>query len=332
MTTFRLPALAVLTAALLAACTNETQNATPAASEASTPKRLAITAIVEHPSLDDIRRGVIDQLKEEGFEEGKNLLIDFQSAQGNTATAAQIAKKFAGDNPDAIVAIATPSAQAVAAATQTVPVVFAGITDPIGAKLVDSWEPSGSNITGTSNQHDIAYDIELMQAVVPDLKRIGYVYSPGEANSVVVLNQLREAAGKIGIEVIDVPAQQTSAVLTAARSLNGKADIIYTSNDNNVVAAYPSMYKAAVEMQIPLVAADSRSVESGAVAAVGVDDYLVGKDSGKMVAQIFRGEKAGNIAPTQATEFDIYLNAKHAAAQGVTLSDSLKKRAKQIIE
>ncbi|MDK4539876.1 ABC transporter substrate-binding protein, partial [Kingella kingae] len=230
-------------------------------------------SIVEHPSLDAIRKGVLDQLKQEGFEEGKNLTVDFQSAQGNPSTAAQIAKKFAGDNPDVIVAIATPSAQAVVAATKTIPVVFAGITDPIGAKLVASWEPSGTNVTGTSNQHSLEPDLALMRDVVPNLKQIGYVYSPGEANSVSTLNALREEAKKYGIEVVEAPAQTTSNVLTAARSLKDKVQVLYTAHDNNVVAAYESMYKAAVEMKIPLIASDTKSVERGAAAAVGVDDY-----------------------------------------------------------
>lgn len=101
-------------------------------------KSVAVTAIVEHPALDAVRDGVKDALKAAGFEEGKNLKWQYQSAQGNTGTAAQIARKFIGDKPDAIVAIATPSAQAVVAATKTVPVVFSAVTDPVAAKLVTS--------------------------------------------------------------------------------------------------------------------------------------------------------------------------------------------------
>ena len=99
-------------------------------------KSVAVTAIVEHPALDAVRDGVQAALKAEGFESGKNLKWQYQSAQGNTGTAAQIARKFVGDKPDAIVAIATPSAQAVVASTKTVPVVFSAVTDPVAAKLM----------------------------------------------------------------------------------------------------------------------------------------------------------------------------------------------------
>src|SRR5690606_33151867 len=97
--------------------------AASAVATAADQKSVAVTAIVEHPALDAVRDGVQAALKAEGFEQGKNLKWQYQSAQGNTGTAAQIARKFVGDKPDAIVAIATPSAQAVVAATKTVPVV-----------------------------------------------------------------------------------------------------------------------------------------------------------------------------------------------------------------
>ncbi|XXQ68439.1 ABC transporter substrate-binding protein [Neisseriaceae bacterium B1] len=342
MTALRL-VLPTLIFAALTACSpnNQTQqtaasatNIQPASGAIASgkSKKLAITAITEHPALDDIRKGVLDQLKAEGFEEGKNLSVDFQSAQGNPSTAAQIAKKFAGDKPDVIVPIATPSAQAVVAATQDIPVVYAGITDPIGAKLVVSWEPNGTNVTGMSNQTDIAPSLDLMRELLPDLKAIGYVYSPGEVNSVTVLKQLQEATKKHNIQVIDVPAQTTSQVLTAARSLKGKVQIIFTAHDNNVVAAYTSMYKAAVEMQIPLLAADSNSVSKGAALALGVNDYNLGKETGKMVAQVLNGKAAGQMASQRASELELVISPKHAAEQGLKLPESVSKRANKTLE
>ena len=328
----------MLTMAILTACSPSPQSQQPEKSAASatttatTTHNLAITAITEHPALDDIRHGILEQLKTEGFEEGKNLKIDFQSAQGNPSTAAQIAKKFAGDKPSVIVPITTPSAQAVVAATKDIPVVYAGITDPIGAKLVPSWDASGSNVTGMSNQMDVQPELDLMRELIPNLKAIGYVYSPGEVNSVTVLKQLQDAAAKHNITIVDVPAQTTSDVLTAARSLKGKVQIIFTAHDNNVVAAYPSMYKAAVEMQIPLLAADSNSVNKGAALALGINDYNLGKETGKMVADVLRGKKAGEMPSQRMTELELVISPKHAKEQGFTLPESVVKRANKTIE
>ena len=103
-------------------------------------KSVAVTAIVEHPALDAVRDGVRDELKAAGFEAGKTLKFEYQSAQGNTGTAAQIARKYVGDRPDAIVAIATPSAQAVVAATKTIPVVYSAVTDPVAARKLLKFE------------------------------------------------------------------------------------------------------------------------------------------------------------------------------------------------
>ncbi|WP_315286469.1 ABC transporter substrate-binding protein [Neisseria bacilliformis] len=323
-------------AAVLAACSPAEQK-TAAGSGASAPaaaavKKVAITAIADHPALDTIRAGVIDGLKAEGFEEGKNLVIDFQSAQGSTANAAQIAKKFAGDQPDAIVAITTPSAQAAAAATKTVPVVYTAVTDPVGAKLVGSFAPSGSNIVGVSDELPVGPQIGLMKKLVPNLKTIGYVYSPGEVNSVTVLNRLKEKAAEQGLQVAEAPAARSADVLTAARSLAGRADVIFTSLDNNVVAAYESMYKAASESKIPLVASDADSVTRGAVAAMGMDSFGTGQKAGRMTAAILKGAKPGDMPSEKLDRLELYLSKKHAAALGIALPPELLSEAKEIKE
>src|SRR5690606_33111189 len=132
-------------------------------------------AIVEHPALDAVRDGVKEALTAAGYEEGKNLKWQYQSAQGNTGTAAQIARKFIGDKSDVIVAIATPSAQAVAAASKDIPLVYSAVTDPVAAKLVPSMAASGSNITGVSDALELDKQIELIKRVAPNAKRVGMV-------------------------------------------------------------------------------------------------------------------------------------------------------------
>ena len=334
--TFSMSAVAAL---VLAACSPSEQKATtPAASgeqsaaQTDVVKRVSIATIIEHPALDSIRKGVIDELKTSGFEDGKNLKIDFQSAQGSTATVGQIAKKFAGDNPDVIVAIATPTAQSMVAATKSIPIVYSGVTDPVAAKLVPSWEASKTNVTGVSDELPLGPQIDLMKKIVPTLKSVGYVYSPGEVNSTIVLEQLKTELAKSGITVAAAPAQRTSDVLTAARSLKGKADLFYTSLDNNVVSSYESMYKVAVENKIPLVASDTGSVVRGAVAALGVNYYDVGRKTGSVVVRVLNGEKVGDIASQRMDTLDLVLSEKNAKAEGVTLSADLLKEAKEVIQ
>ena len=252
--------------------------------------------------------------------------------QGNTGTAAQIARKFVGDNPDAIVAIATPSAQAVVAATKTVPVVFSAVTDPVAAKLVPSWEPSKTNVTGVSDLLALDKQMDLVKQVVPNAKRIGMVYNPGEANSVVVVKELEKLLPKLGMTLVEAAAPRSVDVSSAARSLIGKVDVIYTNTDNNVVSAYESLVKVGQDAKIPLIASDTDSVKRGAIAALGINYRDLGEQTGRMVARILKGEKPGDIKPEVSTKVELFVNPGAAEKQGVKLSDTLIKSAAQVVQ
>ncbi|MGM8938553.1 ABC transporter substrate-binding protein [Psychrobacter glaciei] len=291
-------------------------------------KTLAITQIVEHPSLDDMRRGIIDELADNGYIEGQNLTINFQSAQGNTATAGQIAKQFAGDNPDAIVAISTPSAQSVVASTTSVPIVYTAVSDPLAAKLINAdGTPFQDNLTGLSSQLPLEPQIDLLQQIKPNAKTIGYVYSPGEANSVALRDRLKEMLPTRGLSILDIPANRPTDIGMATRSLQGRADIIYTSMDNNVASAFEAMTQAANELKMPIVASDEFSVQRGATAALGVNDYDFGRKTGKMVYRILNGEAVSTIKPEIMNDLTLYVSPKHAKAQGVSLSAEMMKNA-----
>ncbi|MCO6551762.1 MAG: ABC transporter substrate-binding protein [Gilliamella sp.] len=304
---------------------------TPFLSFADTIKNVAITAIVEHPSLDQIRDGVKDELADSGYTLNKNLTVQYKSAQGSSATAAQIARQFVAAKPDVIVAIATPSAQATAAATKQIPIVFAGITDPIAAKLIKDWQPAGTNITGVSDYQEIGPQIEFMKKIVPNVKSVGYIYSPSEINSTVVLKNLQTLLSQQNINFIAVPAQRTADISTAANTLKGKVDLIYTTTDNNVVSAYESLVKFANENKIPLLASFPDAIERGAVAAYGMSYYDVGRQSGKLVVRILKGEKPGSITPEIGQALRLVVNSDAAKKQGVALPPEVIQSADKII-
>lgn len=295
-------------------------------------KNVAITAIVEHPALDNVRKGVEDELKDNGYIAGKNLKLQFLSAQGSSANAAQIAKQFAASKPDVIVGIATPSSQALVATTKLIPIVFTAVTDPVAAKLTTSWEASKTNVTGVSDALSLDSQIDLMLKIKPDAKNIGYVYSPSEVNSTIILKELQIALEKRGMKIIAAPAQRTSDISTAARSLKGKVDLIYTTTDNNVVSAYEALAKVANESKIPLIASNPESAERGAIAALGMSYYDLGRQAGKIVIRILNGEKPGDIPPQVGSITQLTINKKAAERQGITLSEEVLKSAENIIE
>lgn len=293
---------------------------------------VAVTSIVEHPALDAIKDGVKEALTKAGYTEPKGLQWQFQTAQGNTAIAAQIARKFVGDKPDVIVAIATPSAQAVVAATKTIPVVYSAVTDPVAAQLVKTMEPSGTNVTGVSDSLALEKQVQLIRKVVPDAKRVGMVYNPGEANSVVVVKQMRELLPKAGLSLVEATAARTVDVGAAARSLVGKVDVIYTNTDNNVVSAYESLVKVGNDAKIPLIASDTDSVKRGAIAALGVNYHDLGIQTGKMVIKILKGQAPGTLASETSDKLELHVNRTAAKKQGVTLTDAFLKSATKVID
>ncbi|HEF5873874.1 TPA: ABC transporter substrate-binding protein [Burkholderia cenocepacia] len=290
-----------------------------------------VLSIVDHPALDAIRDGVRAELKAEGYGDDK-LKWEYQSAQGNTGTAAQIARKFVGDKPDVIVAIATPAAQSVVAATKSVPIVYSGVTDPVAAQLVKGWGPSGTNVTGVSDMLPLDRQVALIKRVVPNAKTVGMVYNPGEANSVVVVKALKEILAKQGMTLKEAAAPRTVDIGPAAKSLIGKVDVIYTNTDNNVVSAYEALVKVANEAKIPLVAGDTDSVKRGGIAALGINYGDLGRQTGKVVARILKGEKPGAIASETSSNLELFVNTGAAAKQGVTLSPDLVKEAKTVIK
>lgn len=305
-----------------------TPEAKPETPQEKPHKTIAISAIVEHPSLDDIRKGVIYGLGQHGYLEGQNLTVNFQSAQGSMATMGQISKQFASDSPDAIVAITTPTAQSLAAATQSIPLIYTAVSDPVAAKLIDGNNQAlQANITGLSSQLPLEPQIDLFVKVKPDAKRIGFVYSPGEANSVAIKEQLAVELPKRGMTLVDIPANRSADVANATRTLEGRADLIYTSLDNGVASAMEAMVGVANELKIPVITSDEFSVRRGATAALGVNDFDFGVTTAKLVAQSLDGTKPADIKPQVMNQLTLYVSPKHGSDQGVILGDELLKDA-----
>lgn len=318
--------ITVLESAMAAASPGK-QRAIP---DGKVPAAVSVLSIVEHPSLDALRDGLHDALKEAGYTDGSSLHWVYQSAQGSQGTAAQIARKFVGDKPDVIVPIATPAAQAVVAATHDIPVVYNAITDPVAAQLVKSMGPSGTNVTGVSDHLDAARQVAFIKRVVPKVKRVGIIYSPSEANSVSTTQDMKVALEKAGISLLEIPAPRSVDVGQAGRRMAGKVDVIYTGNDNAVISAYEALIKVVNDVKIPLICADKSSVQRGAAAALAIDYYKMGRQTGRMVLRILNGESPGDIASETSDHLVITLNLEAARRQGIVLSQELRSEAYQV--
>jgi putative ABC transport system substrate-binding protein len=291
---------------------------------------VSVTQIVEHPALDAMRDGVLDRLREKGL----NITDNIHIAQGNQATNVQIISQIMGEQPDLVVAIATPGAQAAAQKIHDRPILFTGVTDPVSAGLVkDLANSDGKNITGMSDFSPMDKHVALIREIVPGVKTIGVIYNAGEPNSVVLVNKLKEEAAKVGLGVEEATIANSSGVYQAAKSLVGRCQAVYVPTDNTVVSALESAIKVCKQSQLPLIAADVDSVTRGAIAAVAVDYYKMGLQTGDMAYKILaEGVNPGSMPIEFLNDLNLHVNKKAAASMGVTLPEATIKRAVKVIE
>ena len=292
---------------------------------------VAVTAIEQHPALDDCREGIRDALKAAGYVSGKNLEFVYESAQGDPAAATAIARKFAKDKPNVIVPISTPSAQAVVAATIGTPVIFTAVTDPLGAKLVRDMNRPGANVTGISDLAPIKKQFDLIKQITPRARKIGVLFNPRESNSHTLIYLLKMNATNNLMTIIEAPVAKPADVPAAAANLIGKVDVIFVPTDNTVIAMLDAVVKVGIENQIPVYTGDIDSVKHGAMAAVGFDYYNVGFQTGNLVVRILKGEKPATIPVKVVEETFVYVNPAIAKKMGVTIPESVVTRADLVV-
>nr|WP_066301051.1 ABC transporter substrate-binding protein [Arthrobacter luteolus] len=293
--------------------------------------RIGISQLVEHPSLDQARKGFIRAFEENGYTEGENLELDIQNAAGDQATATTIASTFASDGKDLVLAIATPAAQAAAQAITDVPVLFTAVTEPEVAGLVDSWDSPGANITGTSDLNPVKEQIGLIKELAPDAKSVGIVYSSGEVNSDVQVELAQEAAKELGLEVKLATVSNSAEVQQATESLD--VDALYVPTDNNVVSALQSVIQIAETKQIPVVVGEGDSVENGGLATYGLDYESLGYQTGLMALKILEdGADPAGMPVETLTEIQLIVNKSAAANMGVEIPAALLEKADKVIE
>ena len=297
---------------------------------------IGVTKIVSHAALDADEKGFEAALASAGFKEGVNVRYDRQNAQGDPAKATAIAQKFESDKVDLVHSIATPTSQAVVKVVGKIPVVFSSISDPVDAGVVpkDSapGKKTGTNVTGVSDMWPVLLQMETYAKFVPQVKKWGTIYNPAEANSVTHIKVMREAAQSLGLELVEVHVASSADVEQAANSLVGKVQAITITSDNTTVAKLDAIARVCDKNKIALFAGDVDSVPRGAVAAYGMDYFLVGYSAGKKAALVLKGVKPGDIPWGPVEKFSLVINLKAARAQGVIVPPDVLKKADKVLE
>lgn len=313
----------VLAAAFLTGCGGGTQDE----NQGNDMLKVGILQLMEHPSLNTIRESIVEGLAEEGYTEGENLEIDYKNGQNDMTNMKTIAQTFVSGGCDVIVAIATPAAQAVLSETTEIPIIFAAVTDPVDAGLVDDMNMPGGNVSGTSDEVSAEAIMELAKEITPDFKTIGALYSAGEDNSDSVIQGLTEYAQKNGYKLVESTVTNTSEVQQAAQYLADKADIVYSPIDNTIASAMAVATEVFNNAQIPFYVSADSMVQDGGLATYGIDYTVLGKETAKMVAAVLGGSDTAAMPVVKMSDMQVYVNTATAAALGIEIPQNVLDKA-----
>lgn len=283
--------------------------------------RIGISQFITHQSLDATREGFVDELAKQGYVEGKNIEIDLQNAQGEQRNLKTISQQLA-ESSDVVLAIATPSAQSLANTTQTTPVIFSAVTDPVSAKLVESREHPGGNVTGTSDQSSdaISTQINLIKKVLPKAKTIGILYTQSEPNSVVQKDEAKRLLEEKGFTVVEKTILDSNNVKAAAESLMAEVDMVFVPTDNIISSTMETVKQVSIKHKVPVFGGSTEMVAVGGLYNYGTNYEELGRQTARMLIRVLKGEKPENIAVELPEKLELHTNQEMADALEIDIS------------
>ena len=283
--------------------------------------RIGISQFITHQSLDATREGFVDELAKQGYVEGKNIEIDLQNAQGEQRNLKTISQQLA-ESSDVVLAIATPSAQSLANTTQTTPVIFSAVTDPVSAKLVESREHPGGNVTGTSDQSSdaISTQINLIKKVLPKAKTIGILYTQSEPNSVVQKDEAKRLLEEKGFTVVEKTILDSNNVKAAAESLMAEVDMVFVPTDNIISSTMETVKQVSIKHKVPVFGGSTEMIAVGGLYNYGTNYEELGRQTARMLVRVLKGEKPENIAVELPEKLELHTNQEMADALGIDIS------------
>ena len=286
--------------------------------------KIGIIQLVEHPALDQAYKGFVDGLKEEGYEEGKNVEFDYQNAQGEQANCITIAQKFLNDKSNLILAIATPAAQAAANLIKDIPILVTAVTDPETAKLVEKNEAPGGNVSGTSNLTPVDEQMELLKKLVPNVKTVALMYNSSEQNSKFQIDMAKRKLDEMGISYMEATITNPNDIQQVVQSIIGKAEAIYIPTDNMLAAGMPNVISVTEPAKIPVICGEVDMLKSGGLATYGISHYELGKLTSKQAAKILRGEAKPASMPIEYLQTPtLSINTNAAEKLGIIIPENI---------
>lgn len=286
--------------------------------------KIGVLQLIEHNALDSAYKGFVDGLKEAGYEDGKNIIIDYQNAQGEQANCITIGQKFINDKSDLILAIATPAAQAIANMTKDIPILITAVTDPADSKLVADNNAPGGNVTGTSDLTPVEAQIELLKEMIPNVKTVGLLYCSSEQNSVFQINIAKKKLDAMGIKYIDIAISNLNEIQQVIQNVIGKVEAIYTPTDNMIANGMATVALMTEPAKLPVICGEGGMTMLGGTATYGINYYELGKLTSTQAVSILKGDKKTSEIPIEYLQkFDLVVNTNMIESIGLTIPESL---------
>lgn len=291
--------------------------------------RLCILQSARHEALDEVTRGVKQHFRDE------MISVDFfvYIGPGDTKSENAIPKilqEISDYAPHLIIPVGTQAAQFAATHFDTIPAVFSAVTDPVGSGLVGNLQEPGKMMTGLTDMSPVSDQLNMIRMVQPELKVLGIVFSEFEQNAVMIRDRLKSTCDSMGIRLVQAPVKQGGSVTTAAMNIITDVEALYIPTDNNIVSRIEALAKLYTRHNIPIYAADPSSVGKGAIAALSIDYFRMGIQTGAMSMRVLRGEGPANIPVGQPLEMTISINVKTAGAIALRLPMDLILAADKI--
>ena len=280
---------------------------------------IGILQYVEHPSLSAARKGFVAELKKEGYVDGKNLKLDYENAQGDQSNLQTISTNLLSNN-DLVLGIATPAAQTLSNLSTDVPVLFTAVTDPVSAKLVKTMENPEGIATGTSDMSPISKQVELLQKVMPNVKKVGIMYTTNERNSEVQVEEAQKEFAKAGIDVLTKGISSTNDVQDTAKSLMSQTQVLFIPTDNMIVSAISLITELSKEMKVPVVGGSADIVEQGVLFTYGANYEALGRQTAKLAVRIIKGEDVSKVSAEYPKTLNVVANDDMAKTLGIDLT------------
>ena len=290
---------------------------------------IGILQTVSHPALDQIHRGIVKGLADEGYHSGKNLKIYFENAQGDQSNLKTMSDQFQNKHVALTIGIATPAVQALANEAGQTPVIMGAVSDPLGTGLVKSMKRPGGKVTGVQDMQPTAVQLQLFRKIIPDIKTIGVIYTSSDDSSTAEYHLFKQLAEKAGIKVIPYTITSTNDIEQVAQTMAGKVQAVYVPTDNNVASGIATLLKATNAAKIPVTPAADTMVEAGGLITKSVSQFDMGVLTGKIAAKVLKGADPAKTPVERVNTYETVINQQAADKLNIAIPNSLIKDAQK---